>query len=258
MVTVIIPAAGQGKRMAAGVNKVFLELSGKPILSRTVKRFSECKDVDRLIIVVAEEEIAAIKRLLVGIPNVKPFEVVAGGSERQYSVANALKVVSDETDIVLVHDGARPLVSEDTIKKVIAAAMENGAAIAAVPEKNTVKIVNNDSFVMRTPDRATLWEVQTPQGFKREIIEQAYKQAEKESFLGTDDSSLVERLGIPVKVVMSEYQNIKITTPEDLLVGEAFVREQRLALAKEGINDLISGLADRVKHHHRFGREDDK
>ena len=255
MVTVIIPAAGQGKRMMAGINKVFLELSGKPILARTVKKFSDCNEVNNLIIVVAEEEISSIKRLISGIPNVKPFEVVAGGAERQYSIANAIKYLPEDTEIVLVHDGARPLVSEETIKNVIAATMTDGAAIAAVPEKNTVKIVDKKGMVQRTPDRSSVWEVQTPQGFRRDILVQAYKLAEKENFLGTDDSGLVERLGIPVKVVKSDYQNIKITTPEDLLIGEAFIREERLSLAKEGIGELISGITDRVRHHHRFGRE---
>lgn len=258
MVTVIIPAAGQGKRMMAGVNKVFLELAGKPILLHTVAKFSSCPAVDRLIVVVSEEEIVFIKRLLRGIPNLKPVEVVAGGAERQYSVANGLKALNPETEYVIVHDAARPLISRETIEQVIETTKLKGAAIAAVPEKNTVKIVDEDNRVVNTPNRSTIWEVQTPQGFKRSIIEEAYKKAEQDNFLGTDDASLVERLGVPVTVVNSEYQNIKITTPEDLLIGEAFVREHRLALAKEGINSIIERLADRVRHHHRADGESGK
>ena len=252
MVTAIIPAAGQGKRMMAGVNKVFLELSGKPILLHTVAKFSACPSVDRLVVVVAEDEIVFIRRLLRGIPNLKPLEVVAGGSERQYSIANGLKAMNPDTEYVIVHDGARPLVSRETIDQVIETAKMEGAAVAAVPEKNTVKVIDDNNQVVSTPKRSTIWEIQTPQAFKRSIIERAYKQAETEGFLGTDDASLVERLGVPVKVVMSDYQNIKITTPEDLLIGEAFLREKRLAQAKEGVSSLIDGLADRVRHHHRL------
>jgi 2-C-methyl-D-erythritol 4-phosphate cytidylyltransferase len=147
---------------------------------------------------------------------------VAGGSERQYSVWNGLKRVADAADVVLVHDAARPLVTAQTIEAVIKAAREQGAAIAAVPEKNTIKVVSDAGIVKSTPVRSTLWAVQTPQGFRKEILIEANEKAETDGFLGTDDASLVERLGRPVHVVMSDYSNIKVTTPEDLLVAEAF------------------------------------
>lgn len=256
MVTVIFPAAGQGKRMQAGVNKVFLELAGKPILVHTLLKFSRCEAVDKLVVVVAPEEVLFIKRALRGVPGLKPYTVVAGGTERQFSVANGLKAMDPETDLVLVHDAARPLVSPVTIACVIDEARRSGAAIAAVREKNTVKVVDSNGIVKKTPERAQLWEVQTPQGFKREIIEEAYQKAMQDGTMGTDDASLVERLGVPVKVVTSDYRNIKITTPEDLLIVEAFLREGRLAKAKEGIGNVLSDLAAKVEKHMK--RQEDK
>lgn len=256
MVTVIFPAAGQGKRMQAGVNKVFLELAGKPILVHTLLKFSRCEAVDKLVVVVAPEEVLFIKRALRGVPGLKPYTVVAGGAERQFSVANGLKAMDPETDLVLVHDAARPLVSPVTIACVIDEARRSGAAIAAVREKNTVKVVDSNGIVKKTPERAQLWEVQTPQGFKREIIEEAYQKAMQDGTMGTDDASLVERLGVPVKVVTSDYRNIKITTPEDLLIVEAFLREGRLAKAKEGIGNVLSDLAAKVEKHMK--RQEDK
>lgn len=256
MVTVIFPAAGQGKRMQAGVNKVFLELAGKPILVHTLLKFSRCEAVDKLVVVVAPEEVLFIKRALRGVPGLKPYTVVAGGAERQFSVANGLKAMDPETDLVLVHDAARPLVSPVTIACVIDEARRSGAAIAAVREKNTVKVVDSNGIVKKTPERAQLWEVQTPQGFKREIVEEAYQKAMQDGTMGTDDASLVERLGVPVKVVTSDYRNIKITTPEDLLIVEAFLREGRLAKAKEGIGNVLSDLAAKVEKHMK--RQEDK
>ena len=247
MVTVIFPAAGQGKRMQAGINKVFLELSGKPILVRTLLRFSGCASVDRLVVVVAADEVSFIERTLSLVPGLKPYTVVAGGSERQYSIANGLRAVDAGTDVVLVHDAARPMVSEETIEKVIAEARTGGAAIAAVREKNTVKVVDTHGVVKKTPNRAELWEVQTPQGFRREILAEAYEKAARDAFLWTDDASLVERLGVPVKVVESDYRNIKVTTPEDLLIAEAFLREGCLQQAKTAAGSVLARAKANIK-----------
>ena len=222
----------------------------------TLLKFSRCEAVDKLVVVVAPEEVLFIKRALRGVPGLKPYTVVAGGAERQFSVANGLKAMDPETDLVLVHDAARPLVSPVTIACVIDEARRSGAAIAAVREKNTVKVVDSNGIVKKTPERAQLWEVQTPQGFKREIIEEAYQKAMQDGTMGTDDASLVERLGVPVKVVTSDYRNIKITTPEDLLIVEAFLREGRLAKAKEGIGNVLSDLAAKVEKHMK--RQEDK
>ncbi|WP_303816433.1 2-C-methyl-D-erythritol 4-phosphate cytidylyltransferase [Selenomonas ruminantium] len=224
MVSVIFPAAGQGKRMQAGINKVLLTLGGEPILTRTLKTFSAVEEVGELIVVVAADEVTAVERQLQKVAGLKPFQVVAGGSERQYSIYNGLQRVADTADVVLVHDAARPLVTVKTIQAVIDSARAKGGAIAAVPAKNTIKVVDKDGLVESTPPRSTLWEVQTPQGFRKDILLKANEQALQDNFLGTDDASLVERIGVPVAVVKSDYRNIKVTTPEDLLIAEAFLQ----------------------------------
>ena len=242
MVTAVFPAAGQGRRMNAGINKVFLDLLGKPILVHTLQRFSRSKKINHLIVVVAAEDVSFIRKLLKAIPGLKPYQVVAGGSERQYSIANGLAVVPEESEIILVHDAARPLTSIETIDRVVEGAREVGGAIAAVPEKNTVKIVGEDGIVKETPPRKNLWEVQTPQGFRRDILLEAYRKAREDGFLGTDDASLVERLGAPVKVVESDYQNIKVTTPEDMLIAEAFLQKQRLKRTKDAAKKVLGKI----------------
>ena len=206
MVSVILPAAGRGKRMQAGVNKVFLRLMGKPILFHTLRAFAAVPEVQEIIVVTGAEEVEPLRRALQGLglfrEAAESVKVVAGGSERQYSVWNGLKASSEASDVVLVHDAARPL----------------------VPEKNTVKVVK-DGVVTATPDRSTLWAVQTPQGFSRSLLMAANEKAESDGFLGTDDASLVERYGARVHVVMDSYQNITVTTPDDLVVAEAFLRQ---------------------------------
>ena len=211
-------------RMGGGVNKNLLELAGEPILIRTLKTFSRVERVNFLIVVVAAHEVETVERLLSSTAGLKPWRVTVGGSERQYSIANGLKLLPDDAEIILVHDAARPLISARTINAVIDAAEAFGGAIAAVPSKDTIKIVDAEGFVKQTPPRRDLVSVQTPQGFKREILLQAYAQAQAEKFLGTDDASLVERLGAKVKVVKSGYDNIKITTPEDIHIAETLLR----------------------------------
>ena len=227
MVSVIIPAAGQGRRMQAGCNKVFLTLGGEPVLVRTLRQFARVPAVSECIVVAGAQEMETVEAMLraadarEGLPS---WRVVAGGSERQYSVANGLAACDKEAEIVLVHDAARPLIRPAVIAAVIEAARTTGGAIAAVPEKNTVKVVDAAGRVVETPPRSALWAVQTPQGFRRETLAAAYAQAAADGFLGTDDASLVERLGAPVAVVESDYQNIKVTTPEDLVIAEALLK----------------------------------
>ena len=223
MVTAIFPAAGASRRMGGGTNKIFLELGGEPILIRTLKTFSQSPRINFLIVVVSENDVYAVENLLSTAEDLKPYKIVVGGSERQYSIANGLKELPDDAEIVLVHDAARPLISLKVIEDVIDAAEKFGGAIAAVPEKNTIKFVDAENFVTYTPPRSKLVEVQTPQGFRRELLIKAYEQAEADKFLGTDDSSLVERVGDKIKVVTSDYRNIKITTPEDLKIAESLV-----------------------------------
>ena len=236
MVTAIFPAAGSSRRMGGGINKNFLELAGEPILIRSLKTFSQVERINFLIVVVAAHEVELVEKLLGATENLKPWVVTVGGSERQFSIANGLKLLPDDAEIVLVHDAARPLISVQTINDVIDAAEQFGGSIAAVPAKDTIKIVGADQFVRFTHPRRELAIVQTPQGFKREILLRAYAKAVEDNFLGTDDSSLVERLGIRVKVVTSSYDNIKITTPEDISVAETIllkgtgIREQGTVL----------------------------
>jgi len=228
MTTAIFPAAGASRRMGKGTNKIFLELLGESILIRTLKTFSESARVDFLIVVTGAGEVDAAKKLLDATPNLKPYAVTIGGTERQFSISNGLKLVPPETEIILVHDAARPLVNLATIESVIDAAEIFGGAIAAVPEKNTIKIIDAEGFVKSTPPRAELVAVQTPQAFKKEILLRAYEQSAADNFLGTDDASLVERIGGKVKIVQSSYTNIKVTTPEDIQIAETFLKEKNL------------------------------
>lgn len=238
MVSVVFPAAGKGRRMGARKNKVLLEIGKVPMLVHTMWRFSKSPQVDFLVVVVGADEVADISAMLKLVSGLKPYRVVAGGSERQYSIANGLKVVPEASDVILVHDAARPFVSLKTIEGVIETARRDGGAIAAVPAKNTIKFVDAEGTVVRTPARSELWEVQTPQGFRREILLRAYEQAERDGFLGTDDSGLVERLGVPVKVVESDGRNIKVTTPEDMIVAEAFLKEELKGKFRKNLRSL--------------------
>ncbi|MFA4967743.1 MAG: 2-C-methyl-D-erythritol 4-phosphate cytidylyltransferase [Candidatus Margulisiibacteriota bacterium] len=211
-VSVIIAAGGTGKRM--GQKKQFLPLLGKSVLEWTIAAFKKVKQVTEIILVVNPDELEKAK-------NLGADKVAAGGEERSDSVANGLKLVSKDCDIVLVHDGARPLITADIIEKSIKAAEEFGACVVGIPVKDTIKRVGDDLFIEDTVDRKTLWQAQTPQAFKYEIITRIKGRA-------TDDSKLVEDLGIRVKIVMGSYENIKITTPEDLIVAEAILRSRNV------------------------------
>ena len=238
MVTAIFPAAGASRRMGCGVNKNLLELAGEPILIRTLKTFSQVERVNFLIVVVAAHEVETVKKLLRGTNGLKSWRVTVGGSERQFSIANGLKLLPDDAEIILVHDAARPLISVQTIDAVIDSAEKFGGAIAAVPVKDTIKVIK-EGFVKNTPSRSELVAVQTPQGFRREILLRAYERAAAENFLGTDDASLVERLNVRVKVVPSDYRNIKVTTPEDISVAENFLRSTNVD-KKNFTKELVS------------------
>lgn len=224
LVTAVIVAAGRGNRMNSSINKVFMLLGGNPILLHSVEKFSKCSQVDNLIVVAAADEVLYVKKMLTQVSGIKPWQVIAGGSERQYSILNALAVISPSTKVVLVHDGARPLVTRQCIDNVIEATFQYKAAVAAVPVKDTIKTVNETGIVTGTLTRNTLWSIQTPQGFDFGLLRQAYEQATVDNYLGTDDASLVERLGAIVHIVAGDYENIKVTTPEDLIVAEALLQ----------------------------------
>lgn len=220
---VVIPAAGSGRRMGGATAKQFLELHGKPILVRTLQRFDSAPAVDEIVVAVGEGQTAAVEELVRLNALRKVRAVVPGGVQRQDSVRCALERIT--ADIVLVHDAVRPFASHHLIAEVAAAAIRTGAAIAAVPPKETIKISDGSGAVLSTPERSHVWVAQTPQGFATAVLIEAFQQARKDGFTGTDDASLVERLGVRVSIVEGSYDNIKITTPEDVdLAGHIFMR----------------------------------
>ncbi|HPX60638.1 MAG TPA: 2-C-methyl-D-erythritol 4-phosphate cytidylyltransferase [Deltaproteobacteria bacterium] len=223
----VIPAAGMGKRMGASINKQYLTLGGLPILARTLAVFNSSPLVSGICLVIPEDEIAYCREHIVTHGNFsKIMDIVSGGKERQNSVMNGLKrlqTVASDGDVVLIHDGVRPFVTEEMIRQSIQTALEGVGALVAVPVKDTIKSVSS-GVVTGTPPRETLWQAQTPQSFLFGQILKAHQQAEQDGFTGTDDAALIERCGGQVRVVAGSYRNIKITTPEDLVLAEAFLK----------------------------------
>lgn len=224
--TAIIMAAGKGKRMQTTVSKQFLPIGGKEILAWTVEVFEKSPLVQEILLMASADGKADVQTLCETYGWKKVAAVLEGGKERQNSVANGLAAVGKETDIVLIHDGVRPFVTDEMIADSIAAAQQFGGAVIGVPAKDTIKVCSPEGMAIETPDRSTLWQIQTPQTFQRDLIVQAYQKADKEGFLGTDDASVAEFAGHQVKVVMGGYRNIKITTKEDLIIAEAFLKEE--------------------------------
>ncbi|WP_342526944.1 2-C-methyl-D-erythritol 4-phosphate cytidylyltransferase [Chryseomicrobium sp. FSL W7-1435] len=222
--TVVLPAAGSGKRMGASHNKLFLELNNKPILAHTLGVFQEDPWCTTIVLAIKEQERAAIEQLVDRYTLTKVQRLVQGGDERQHSVYEALKA-AEGAAIVLVHDAARPFILQKTIHALVEKASADGGAIAAVKAKDTMKRVV-DGKVQETVDRETLWSVQTPQAFQYSLLLEAAEQARIEGFLGTDEAMLAERAGIPVYIVESSYENQKMTTPEDLLIGELILKRR--------------------------------
>lgn len=226
--TAIIMAAGKGKRMQTAVSKQFLPVCGKEILAWTVDVFEKSPLVDNILLMASADGKEDVQHLWDNYGWKKVAAVLEGGKERQNSVANGLAAVEKDTDIVLIHDGVRPFVTEEMIADSIVAAQAYGGAVIGVPAKDTIKVCSADGLAVETPDRSTLWQIQTPQTFQRSLIVDAYEKAEKDGFLGTDDASVAEFAGHQVKVVMGSYRNIKITTKEDLVIAEAFLKEGSL------------------------------
>ncbi len=226
--TVLIPAAGMGRRMGAAVNKQYLQLGGHSILARTLELFEGHPAVSRIFPILPAAEINYFKeQVLRGCRLSKLGGIVPGGKERQDSVRNGLQqlqLLGTPPDcVVLVHDGVRPLLNPELISALIDIAVLKGAAVVGVPVKDTLKEVENE-LIVATPERSRLWQVQTPQAFRFELLFRAYQKAAEDGFAGTDDASLVERLGTQVVMVEGDYRNIKITTPEDLLIAEALLK----------------------------------
>jgi len=226
-VSVIIPAAGSGRRMG-GIKKPYLELVGKPILTHSLMVFQQCPLVDEIVVVVASgDEQDCIRSAINPYSIEKVHQVVAGGKTRQESVFNGLRSLSSDTAMVIVHDCARPFVTEEMIRDTLEAASKWGAATVAVPVKNTIKEADDESFVTKTLNRHRLWTIQTPQTFKYDLLLRAHLYACENNIHVTDDASLIEELGNHrVKLVMGSSENIKITTPGDLAIASAILESK--------------------------------
>jgi len=224
----IIPAGGVGKRFGSEIPKQFVEIDSIPVLIHTLRIFENIDDVEAVILSVHSEWFTYTKELIKKYDIKKVAEIVIGGVERQDSVSHALRTKSVESaEIVLVHDAVRPFVSKELIQNVIDAAEEAGAVIPAVMPNETIKEKTHKGMVVKTVDRSKLCMVQTPQGFWQDIISNAYTQAAKAGFVGTDSASLVEFIGYKVTIIDGEDSNIKITTPFDLKVGKMIMEERK-------------------------------
>jgi 2-C-methyl-D-erythritol 4-phosphate cytidylyltransferase len=214
--------------MGRELSKQYLSLAGVPLLVHTLKVFEKCLLVDALLVVVPPPDVEAVRTEMLPPWNLKKLAgIIPGGKERQDSVRAGIEALDRETGLVVIHDAVRPFFTVGLIENCIRAAAEEGAATVGVPVKDTVKEVGADGRVMRTCDRNLLWLTQTPQAFRRDIIENAHRAAVRDGYRGTDDTSLVERLGIAVRMIRGDYGNIKITTPEDLVIAEALLAASR-------------------------------
>ena len=222
----IIAAAGFGRRMKADRPKQLLALNGIPIIIHTIRKFDISRVIDYIIVTAPRESVIEVSELVKSAEFQKPVIVVQGGERRQDSVASGLNHLQPGTDIVAVHDGVRPFVSTDDIENAVLQAERTGAAVLAVPIVDTVKQVEKD-VIDSTLTREHLVLAQTPQVFRTEILKQAFDRATKDEYYGTDESSLVERLGHPVAIVRGSERNIKITRPSDLSLARAFLEEER-------------------------------
>lgn len=223
----IIVAAGKGTRIDNKVLKQFIEIAGKPVVVHTLGKFELCSSVDEMLLVVPEDYLSYSMEMVNKFNFKKINKIIPGGEKRQDSVYKGLLAIPHNTKIVMIHDGVRALVKVSRIVESIKLCRECSAVILAVPVKETVKRVE-DFSVITTFDRERLWSVQTPQTFDYKLILDAYKKAKEDEFVGTDSSSLVERLGIEVKVIEGDYDNIKITTKEDLLFAQEILKDERL------------------------------
>lgn len=224
-VTAMIVAAGQGKRMGTETAKQFLQLKGKEILAHTVACFEASSAIDEIILVVGKDTMEDVQKLQRKYDWKKIVALIQGGAERGDSVVAGLGAVSAETEILLIHDGVRPFVNDRMISDCIQTARTMGACAVGVLAKDTIKVCNEQGFVLDTPKRSSLWQVQTPQAFSFSLIKQAYAKAQGDGFSATDDTAVVEHFGQKVKMIQGDYKNIKITTQEDLLIANCFLEE---------------------------------
>lgn len=233
-VAAVVPAAGCGNRMGSEIKKQFLVLDGIPILGYVLRILEASRSVQSIVIAVGEDEEKYCRQAVVNKLGLRKITgIVQGGKERQDSVYSGLLALAPDTDIVVIHDGVRPLLTVENLDMVVGAALQYGAATCAVPVKDTVKLAREGGFVSETLPRDRLWLTQTPQAFRYRDILDAHRRAQGENFRATDDAALVERLGNAVKLVDGNYQNIKITTPEDLIVASALLEAGQAGSGKK-------------------------
>jgi 2-C-methyl-D-erythritol 4-phosphate cytidylyltransferase len=225
-VTVIIAAAGAGRRMKSDRPKQLLVLNDTPILVYTIRKFDRCRSVDRIIVAAPRESVEEIRKLVSAAGFSKPVSVVQGGARRQDSVATAMQHMDPDTTIVAVHDAVRPFVSVGEIEAVIHEAEKSGAAVLAIPIVDTVKQIRKD-LIESTLTRDHLVLAQTPQVFRIEVLREAYERAKRDEYYGTDESSLVERMDRPVAIIRGSERNIKITRPDDLALARFYLQEEQ-------------------------------
>jgi 2-C-methyl-D-erythritol 4-phosphate cytidylyltransferase len=215
-VAAIVPSAGMGRRLNSDIEKPYIKLNGMPMLVHTLRQLSNNKKISEIVVVVRGDRIEYVKNEIVSKYRIRDTIVVAGGSKRQDSVWNGLRKVSKDMEYILIHDGVRPFINNKLINSLLKAAVRFKASVLCVPVKPTLKVVGKDNLIKYTPDRNVYMEAQTPQVFKRSVIEKAYKMGYERDIKATDDSMLVEMTGIKPKIVLGSYNNIKITTKEDL------------------------------------------
>jgi 2-C-methyl-D-erythritol 4-phosphate cytidylyltransferase len=221
----VIVSAGKGHRFMEGKKKQFHLLAGKPILVHTLDKFETCPLIHSILLVVGEEDMDyCMKEIIEKYRYRKISQIVPGGKRRQDSVKNGIDALSKDVKIVVIHDGVRPFVTKAMIEESIHSAIRFGAVVVAMPVKETIKIAQSDGTILKTLDRESLWQIQTPQTFQAHLIKEAFYKATEDGFIGTDDASLVERLGVKVHILPGSYTNIKITTTEDLMLAHLFLK----------------------------------
>jgi len=223
-VSVIVVAAGEGKRM--GAEKQFVELGGIPLCIRACVAFDGINNIGEIILVVSPKNVSMAKEHVSGHKLKKVKKIVPGGDVRQASVYNGLKELAADSEYVLIHDGARPLLSPELVEKMLSELVGKDAVVLAVPVSDTVKQIDERCVVSKTVERKDLWAAQTPQGFRVSLIREAHEKAIKEGISATDDAVLVERTGKDVNILMGSYENMKITTPLDLVVAECIINKR--------------------------------
>jgi len=219
----IIVGAGTGNRMGLGYNKVLADLCGGPVIEWTVRNFIQSGLIDNLVLVINPNDQKEMKDIFSSFKDLIDLKIVYGGETRQDSVYNGIKALSDDVEIVLIHDAARPFITKDIIERSILHARKYGAGCAGIQAKDTIKIVDRNNTIVSTPERNSLWHAQTPQAFKKDIISDAYEKASKRGLTATDDAGIAEEAGYKVTMFEGSYKNIKLTSKEDLELGKYFL-----------------------------------